>query len=75
MRSEPMARIRLAFESGESIHTETSRKYALADLDGFVGRAGWCLDRTWTDEDGLFAVLGLSVAGAAVPVGMPVAAA
>ena len=60
------------FESGESIHTETSRKYALADLDGFVGRAGWRLDRTWTDENELFAVLGLSVAGAAaMPVGMP----
>lgn len=50
------------FAAGESIHTETSRKYRLADLGRVVGAAGWRLDRAWTDDAAHFAVLGLSVA-------------
>ncbi|MEN3793808.1 L-histidine N(alpha)-methyltransferase [Fulvimarina sp. MAC3] len=48
------------FEGGETIHTESSRKY---DLDGFSGlahSAGWSVDRVWSDERSLFAVVALT---------------
>ncbi|HET8881669.1 MAG TPA: L-histidine N(alpha)-methyltransferase [Solimonas sp.] len=47
------------FAAGETIHTESSRKY---DIDGFASlaqTAGWQLQRSWTDAARRFAVLGL----------------
>jgi uncharacterized SAM-dependent methyltransferase len=49
----------IAFEPGESIHTESSRKY---DLQGFADLAipcGWRMGPIWTDSQALFAVVGL----------------
>jgi dimethylhistidine N-methyltransferase len=51
------------FTAGETIHTESSRKY---DVPGFLALAhnnGWRADRLWTDESGLFSVFGLEWAG------------
>jgi L-histidine Nalpha-methyltransferase len=50
---------RFHFTAGETIHTESSRKY---DLNGFVGMAqnnGWQVNQLWTDERHLFCVFGL----------------
>ena len=47
---------RFDFERGESIHTECSYKYGLRDFAALAGRAGWSVDRVWTDPDGLFSV-------------------
>jgi dimethylhistidine N-methyltransferase len=50
---------RFHFEAGETIHTESSRKY---DADGFaaIARAnGWRASSRWTDVDGLFSIYGL----------------
>ena len=47
------------FDAGETIHTESSRKY---DVPGFVALAdgnGWRTDRIWSDERGYFTVFGL----------------
>ncbi|QEL16626.1 L-histidine N(alpha)-methyltransferase [Limnoglobus roseus] len=51
------------FRAGESIHTENSYKY---DLANFTRRAAGCglrVEETWTDADRYFAVLFLSVVG------------
>ncbi|MBU2533419.1 MAG: L-histidine N(alpha)-methyltransferase [Alphaproteobacteria bacterium] len=50
-----------SFDAGESIHTESSRKY---DIDGFgrmAAAAGWRIAETWTDDSDLFAIVGLEV--------------
>jgi dimethylhistidine N-methyltransferase len=49
-----------AFAQGETIHTETCRKF---DVDGFAQaakRSGWRVDKLWSDPAELFAVFGLS---------------
>ena len=49
-----------AFAEGETIHTETCRKF---DVDGFAHaaqRSGWRVDKLWSDPAKLFAVFGLS---------------
>ena len=48
-----------AFAAGESIHTESSRKYDLASFAALAGAAGWRLAHCWRDDAGRFAVLGL----------------
>jgi dimethylhistidine N-methyltransferase len=48
------------FEAGETIHTESSRKYALEDVARLAEASGWRVERTWTDPDGMFAVVGLA---------------
>lgn len=48
---------RFEFESGEAICTEHSYKFT---IDGFARRAaeaGWQLERSWTDDEALFAIL------------------
>jgi dimethylhistidine N-methyltransferase len=52
---------RFAFAAGESIHTESSRKYELADFGATVARAGWRMTQQWQDAQGHFAVVGLEV--------------
>jgi dimethylhistidine N-methyltransferase len=44
------------FRQGERIHTESSIKYDDARVDAMLGRAGFVLERTFTDRDRLFAV-------------------
>ncbi len=58
-----VAGVSFRFVAGESIHTETSRKYDLTTLAPRLEAAGWQLERVWTDEDSLFAVVGLAVSG------------
>jgi len=47
------------FIVGETIHTETSRKYDLPRIDRLVELAGWTRRGTWNDEKCAFAVVGL----------------
>ena len=47
------------FQRGESIHTESSRKYDLESFEALVGGTGWRVDRAWSDDRKLFAVFGL----------------
>lgn len=49
-----------AFEAGESIHTEISRKFDLEALILRVSASGWKLSRIWQDQDEYFACLLLS---------------
>ncbi|GGC76249.1 L-histidine N(alpha)-methyltransferase [Chelatococcus reniformis] len=51
---------RFHFRSGETIHTESSRKY---DREGFAAlamRAGWRVSQAWEDDERLFCVFALS---------------
>lgn len=47
------------FASGETIHTESSRKYALEAFERLAAESGWRVARRWTDSGQLFALLGL----------------
>lgn len=48
-----------AMAEGETIHTENSRKYDVEGLAALVEAAGWRMDAVWSDERGLFALVGL----------------
>jgi dimethylhistidine N-methyltransferase len=50
------------FAEGESIHTENSYKYDDATLDALAARAGYRIEKRWTDSRGWFADLLLRVA-------------
>lgn len=50
---------RFPFESGESIHTESSRKYDPAVFESIAQENGWRVGHRWTDQAGLFSVFGL----------------
>jgi dimethylhistidine N-methyltransferase len=56
-RKIPAAGQKFAFQAGESIHTESSRKYDLDSFATLAQAAGWRLARCWRDAQ--FAVLGL----------------
>ncbi len=47
------------FEEGETIHTESSRKFEIEELANIVRGCGWRAAEVWTDPDRLFAVFGL----------------
>jgi len=47
---------RLTFAEGEWIHTEDSHKYTLDAFAGLAHKAGFDVDRVWTDDDKLFSV-------------------
>jgi uncharacterized SAM-dependent methyltransferase len=49
-----------AFAEGETIHTETCRKFDVAGFAHSAQRSGWRVSRLWSDPDELFAVFGLS---------------
>jgi uncharacterized SAM-dependent methyltransferase len=49
-----------AFERGESIHTETSRKYDVRIFSALVESAGWYIEEMWTDARQSFGVFGLA---------------
>lgn len=46
----------IRFERGEWITTEFSHKYSEAGLAEMTHRAGWCVEKTWTDDKNWFAV-------------------
>jgi len=51
---------RFRFQAGESICTEHSYKFTVRGFATLAVRAGWSLERWWTDSDRLFAILLLS---------------
>ena len=44
------------FQAGETIHTENSYKYSIAEFQDLCRAAGWRPLRVWTDSDDLFSV-------------------
>jgi dimethylhistidine N-methyltransferase len=50
---------RFFFERGESIHTESSYKYSIAEFQALAARAGFRAAKVWTDPRGWFSVHGL----------------
>lgn len=48
------------FAAGETIHTETSRKYDVEDFTELAAAGGWDVARVWKDDLGLFSVFGLA---------------
>lgn len=52
----PGASLTVRFDSGESIHTESSHKYTLEGLRDLARRTGFEEDAAWTDRLGLFRV-------------------
>jgi L-histidine Nalpha-methyltransferase len=51
-----VAREMIEFAAGESIHTENSYKYSLAEFASLANRAGFVVDGLWTDARQLFSV-------------------
>lgn len=47
--------IEVPFEAGETIHTESSHKFDLAQIAALAAETGFEVARTWTDSDGRFA--------------------
>jgi dimethylhistidine N-methyltransferase len=54
---------RFGFVAGESIHTENSYKYTVDEFHGLAARAGFTAEQVWTDDEHLFSVHCLRVAG------------
>jgi dimethylhistidine N-methyltransferase len=50
------------FCAGETIHTESSRKYSLDGFTSLANSSGWQVSETWTDAQRRFALIGLSCA-------------
>ena len=50
----------IAFERGETIHTENSHKYSMESVDLLCRKARLRIDDYWTDDDEAFAVFRLS---------------
>jgi len=50
---------RFAFEAGETIHTESSRKYDERSIADLAARSGWRVAACWSDSERRFAVFGL----------------
>jgi dimethylhistidine N-methyltransferase len=50
---------RFVFAQGESIHTESSRKYDVPGFTDAARRSGWRVVAVWSDPAGRFAVFGL----------------
>ncbi|RFC61964.1 L-histidine N(alpha)-methyltransferase [Fulvimarina endophytica] len=48
-----------SFAAGETIHTESSRKYDLGAFAQTARAAGWTLEAIWSDAEELFGVLAL----------------
>jgi L-histidine N-alpha-methyltransferase len=51
-----------AFQAGETIHTESSRKYDIRSFVDFVEDGRWRVSAIWSDSDRRFAVFGLQAA-------------
>ena len=50
------------FRSGDTIHTESSRKYDAESFARLAELGGWRVAEIWTDAERLFAVFGLVAA-------------
>lgn len=50
----------IAFEDGETIHTENSHKYTDASFAKIASEAGWTVEAKWTDPSALFRVVRLA---------------
>jgi dimethylhistidine N-methyltransferase len=50
---------RFEFRAGETIHTESSRKYGVDGFTALAEQNGWRVGRVWTDERRLFTIFGL----------------
>ena len=48
---------RFPFAAGESLHTENSHKYAVADLEALAAASGWRVSRQWTSAAPEFAIV------------------
>jgi L-histidine Nalpha-methyltransferase len=59
------------FADGETIHTESSRKYDVAAFARTVESQGWTMSDVWSDDDNLFGVFGLRAAPLRSGVGAP----
>ncbi len=46
----------IPFAAGETIWTESSHKYSLAEFANLAARAGFAIDHVWTDPEQLFSV-------------------
>jgi dimethylhistidine N-methyltransferase len=55
-----VAGLSFTFAQGETIHTETCRKFDTASFAFAAQRCGWQLEKLWSDPAQLFAVFGLS---------------
>ena len=55
-----IAGVSFAFGEGETIHTESCRKFEVAGFSEAAQRCGWRVEKIWTDPARLFAVVGLS---------------
>jgi uncharacterized SAM-dependent methyltransferase len=44
------------FHAGESIHTENSYKYTVAEFQDLARKAGWSTGRVWTDGGAQFSI-------------------
>jgi dimethylhistidine N-methyltransferase len=53
----------IEFDEGETLHTENSYKYTLEGFAALSAAAGFKLEKSWLDEEQLFSVHYLSVAG------------
>ena len=51
---------RFHFREGETIHTESSRKYDREGFGALAERAGWRVSQAWKDDKRLFCVFALS---------------
>jgi len=51
---------RFVFAQGETVHTETCRKFDAAGFAFAAQRCGWRVEKLWSDPAQLFAVLGFS---------------
>jgi dimethylhistidine N-methyltransferase len=51
----------IAFDEGETLHTENSYKYSLESFASLSSAAGFALEKSWVDEKNLFSVHYLSV--------------
>jgi dimethylhistidine N-methyltransferase len=49
-----------SFRKGETIHTESSRKYSRESFTAMIEEAGWRVGRFWTDAAHRFGVFGLA---------------
>ncbi len=58
-QSVTVAGRRFDFAAGESIHTESSRKYDIARFGALANRVGWEVAKVWSDRARQFAVFGL----------------
>jgi dimethylhistidine N-methyltransferase len=57
-----IGRRRFAFEAGETIHTENSYKYSVAEFRALAASAGFRGEKIWLDAKGRFALHGLVAA-------------